>query len=148
MNTIVHASRFSVEEAANGKQEWAICLLQLHHRIGFKCSISSVRVFRIVDIVPLLFNIASPCTPSTVVFIYRVSQKFVPLISCTITLILIKTLFLHEISRRCLLLYMYSEFQQTASSLPPPPLPFFVTFCSRCGREWYTAFRATDYLIF
>ena len=37
------------------------------------------------------------------IYIYRVSQKFVPLISCTI--IFDQNLFLHEISRRCLFLY-------------------------------------------
>ena len=37
--------------------------------------------------------------------VYRVSQKFIPLSSYT----LIKTLFLHEISRRCL--FLYREFQ-------------------------------------
>ena len=48
--------------------------------------------------------------------IYRVSQKFVPLILNVLSL-LIQTLFLYEISRGCLqymyfsIEYMYSEFQ-------------------------------------
>ena len=43
------------------------------------------------------------------VALYRVSQKFVPLISCTI--IFDQNLFLHEISRRCLFLYREHMFR-------------------------------------
>ena len=72
---------------------------------------------------------------------YRVSQKFVPLISCPINLI--KTLFLHEISRRCLLFYRVHVFGISVTSFP---LCFLITFRSCCGMEWDTECRATDNL--
>ena len=44
------------------------------------------------------------------------SQKFVPLISCTI--IFDQNLFLHEISRRCLLLYREHMFRISVTGMP------------------------------
>ena len=48
--------------------------------------------------------------------IYRVSQKFVPLISCTITFD--QTLFLHEISRGRLFLYHVHVFRISVTDMP------------------------------
>ena len=47
---------------------------------------------------------------------YRVSQKFVPLISCTI--IFDQNLFLHEISRRCLFLYREHMLRISVTDMP------------------------------
>ena len=47
---------------------------------------------------------------------YRVSQKFVPLNSCTI--ILIKTSFLHETAGRCLFLYLVHVFRISVTGIP------------------------------
>ena len=57
------------------------------------------------------------------IYIYRVSQKFVPLISCTI--IFDQNLFLHEISRRCLFLYREHMFIISVTGMP-----FFFFFFS------------------
>ena len=65
--------------------------------------------------------------------IYRVFQKFVPLISCAI--ILIKTSFLHEISKICFSLYRVLVFRRLVTG-PASPLCFFITLCSRCGIKW------------
>ena len=76
---------------------------------------------------------------------YRVSQKFVPLISCTI--IFDQNLFLHEISRRCLFLYREHMLRISVTDMPFLfcfVLFFFITFCSRCGMVWDTACRLTD----
>ena len=73
---------------------------------------------------------------------YGVSQKFVPLISCTI--IFDQNLFLHEISRRCLFLYREHMFRISVTGMPFLVFFFFITFCSRCGMEWDTACRPTD----
>ena len=63
------------------------------------------------------------------------SQKFVPLISCTI--IFDQNLFLHEISRRCLFLYREHIFRISVTGMPFLLLLFFfITFCSRCGISW------------
>ena len=55
---------------------------------------------------------------------YRVSQKFVPLISCT--MIFDQNLFLHEISRRCL--FLYREHMLRISVTDMPFLFWFVFF--------------------
>ena len=75
---------------------------------------------------------------------YRVSQKFVPLISCTI--IFDQNLFLHEISRRCLFLYREHMLRISVTDMPFLFcfVFFFITFCSRCGMVWDTACRLTD----
>ena len=53
---------------------------------------------------------------------------------------MIKTLFLHEISR-CLFLYRVHLFRISVTGMP---FSFFITFCTRCGMEWDTACRPTD----
>ena len=58
---------------------------------------------------------------------YRVSQTFVRLVSCSITFDQNFIIFLHEISRRCLLLYRVHVFRISLTSFPPL---FFVTFSS------------------
>ena len=74
---------------------------------------------------------------------YRVSQKFVPLISCT--MIFDQNLFLHEISRRCLFLYREHMLRISVTDMPFLfCFVFFITFCSRCGMVWDTACRPTD----
>ena len=45
---------------------------------------------------------------------------------------MIKTLFLHEISR-CLFLYRVNLFRISVTGMP---FSFFITFCIRCGMEW------------
>ena len=74
---------------------------------------------------------------------YRVSQKFVPIISCTISCILLITLFLLEISRRYLFHYREHAFRISVTGIPFLFVCLFVffliTFCSRCGVKWDTA---------
>ena len=48
---------------------------------------------------------------------FRMSQKFVPLISCTVTFDQ-NFLFLHEISRRCLFLYQVHVFRISVTGTP------------------------------
>ena len=75
--------------------------------------------------------------------LYRVSQKFVPLISCTITFD--QNFILREISR-CLFLCQVHVFRISVTGMP---FLFFITFCSRCGMKWHRACRPTnDPLIF
>ena len=66
--------------------------------------------------------------------LYRVSQKFVPLISCTITFD--QNFILREISRRCLFLCQVHVFRISVTGMP---FLFFITFCSRCGMKWHRA---------
>ena len=63
------------------------------------------------------------------------SQKFVPLISCSI--IFDQNLFLHEISRRCVFLYRGHIFRISVTGMP-------FLFFSRSGMVWGTACRPTD----
>ena len=71
--------------------------------------------------------------------LYRVSQKFVPLISCTITFD--QNFILCEISRRCLFLCQVHVFRLSVTGMP---FLFFITFCSRCGMKWHRACRPTN----
>ena len=57
-------------------------------------------------------------------------------------LLLIKTLFLHEISRRYIFLSQVHVFRISITGMPF--LFFFVTFCRRCGMKWDTACRPAD----
>ena len=50
---------------------------------------------------------------------------------------MIKTLLLHEISWRCLFLSQVHVFRISVTGMP---FLFFITFCSRCGMRWDTAF--------
>ena len=52
---------------------------------------------------------------------------------------LIKTLFLHEISWRCLYLYQVHVLRISVTGMPFL-FVFFFTFCRRCGMKWDTAF--------
>ena len=62
--------------------------------------------------------------------------------------LLIKTLFLHEIARRCLFLYQVQVFRISVTGMPFlfcfVLFCFFITFCSRCGMKWDTACRPTN----
>ena len=72
------------------------------------------------------------------------SQKFVPLISCT--MIFDQNLFLHEISRRCLFLYREHMLRISVTDMPFLfCFFFFITFCSRCG--WYGTRRVDPQMI-
>ena len=74
--------------------------------------------------------------------LYRVSQKFVPLISCTITFD--QNFILREISRRCLFLCQSTCVQNFSNWHALFVLFFFITFCSRRGMNWDTAWRPTN----
>ena len=56
--------------------------------------------------------------------------------------LLIKTIFLGEIFRRCLFLYQVHVFRISVTSMPF--LFFFITFCSLCGMNLDTACRPTN----
>ena len=76
---------------------------------------------------------------------YRVSQKFVPLISCT--MIFDQNLFLHEISRRCL--FLYREHMLRISVTDMPFLFCFVFFLSHsvAVAAWYGTRRVDPQMI-
>ena len=76
---------------------------------------------------------------------YRVSQKFVPLISCTI--IFDQNLLLHEISRRCL--FLYREHMLRISVTDMPFLFCFVFFLSHsvAVAAWYGTRRVDPQMI-
>ena len=77
---------------------------------------------------------------------YRVSQKFVPLISCT--MIFDQNLFLHEISRRCL--FLYREHMLRISVTDMPFLFCFVLFFlshSVAVAAWYGTRRVDPQMI-
>ena len=70
---------------------------------------------------------------------YRVSQKFVPLNSCTITFDQ-NFIFIWN----CLKMFI-SLFSTCIQNFSNWHALFFITFCSRCCMKWDTACRQTDY---